>query len=736
MNPQGRAMIARRTVVMSAALVAALGLAACHKKDEAVAADPQAVTAAQNAISAPAWMRQHLPAQTVGYMRIPSPWAMLGGVPNGRPLDAALSSKAHLDAIARIRNSMASDKALADLKIAGVVNLLLNDLRSPLEIALVDPLGIPAPTSRLVLTALLDYPSVDAFNARIASLDASTPLLAAPLDAQGNGQLASGGAIRYVAAEHRLWITQAAQAPSDKATLDEVLASFGKAAPGAAPATLAALEPRIDTSGEGLFGWISVRGMGGIAAAQAGDNPFGRLPSDFASKADAIAFGGGTVDGRAQFRIIAHAPGARALQYLAPSAFSPTLKTVGEPRWAMTVSLPDEKTYQTFEGNLNLDFGTEAAQRYRAAVEKIRARYGAGPSDWFRWFGPEMVVFSDDTGLFYALHTPDRKEWYSRIESMAAKGWKTGVTKVDGTSVHWLSMPGPGEADLPPNAPESLKPFASFLSRLGGRSYWVEDGDWVVMAKVPQALADRAAGNPGTSLVDWFKARAYPGTRTLVGFTASTRDAQREAYYSYIQILQILGSAVGADIDISTLPSAHTLNLPEDGVIGAALEVDPDTLAVSFTYEQSPVELVGEVGGMGLVAGTAIVAAIAVPQYQEYTLRSQVASALDAASAAKAAVTEARQRTGKFPASNKAAGLGEPTSLGNDVAGSVEVGAGGEIVVTIDAKPPRKADARLDGGTLVLTPRVQGHSVAWGCSGEGIDEKYLPLTCRDEPLEP
>lgn len=189
-------------------------------------------------------------------------------------------------------------------------------------------------------------------------------------------------------------------------------------------------------------------------------------------------------------------------------------------------------------------------------------------------------------------------------------------------------------------------------------------------------------------------------------------------------------------MDISRLPSAHTLNLPEKGVIGAAVEVDPETLAISFTYEQSPVELVGSVGGMGIVAGTAIIAAIAVPQYQNYTLRSQVSGALAAADIVKVAVAEHRQSTGKFPASNKAAGLGAPESLGNDYAGSVEVGPGGEIVVTMDATPPHKTDARLDSATLVLTPRVEGHTVSWGCSGEGVDAKYLSASCRDEPLLP
>jgi Tfp pilus assembly protein PilE len=729
-------MIARRTVMLSAATFAALGLLACHRKDEAAAADPKAVASAQAAIAAPAWMRQHLPAQTVAYLRIPSPWSMLGGVPNGRPLDAALSTKAHLDAIARIREGMAKDKVLADLKLAPLVNLLLGDLRSPVEIALVDPLGIPAPTSRLVVTALLDHPSVEALNARIAALGTSTPLLAAPLDAQGYGRLASGGAIRYVAAEHRLWITQSARVPSDNATLDDVVASFGKADSASAPATLVALEPRVDTSGEGLFGWAAVRGVGGIAAAQAGDSPFGRLPADLASKTDAIAFGGGTVDGRAQFRVIAHAPQARLLQYLAPASFAPTLKSVGEPHWAMTLALPDAKAYKSVEDNLNLDFGPQAAQAYHASVAKMQARYGAGPADWFRWFGPEFLVFSDDAGLFYAVRTPDRKDWYARIESMAAKGWKSGVTAIDGTEVHWVSMPGPGEDDLPPGTDPSLKPLMALVTRFGGRSYWVEDGDWVVMAKVPQALSDRAAARPDTSLADWFKARAYPGGRTLLGYTATTRDAQREAYYSYIQVLQFLGGAVGADVDIGSLPPAHTLHLPEKGVIGAALEADRDTLAVSLTWEQSPVELVGEAGGVGTVAGAAIVAAIAVPQYQQYMLRSQVASALDAASAAKAAVEQRRQATGKFPGSNAAAGLGAPASLGNDYAGTVEVGAGGQIVVRMDATPPHKADPRLGSAALVLTPRLEAHSISWGCSGEGVEQKYLPVTCRERPLTP
>ena len=369
-------MIARRTVLLSAAITAALGLAACHKKEDAPTADPKAVAAAQDAIAAPAWLRQHLPAQTVAYLRLPSPWAVVGGVPNGRPLDAALSVKANLDAVAKLRETIAKDKVLADAKIGPALTLLLSDLRSPLEIALIDPLGIPSPTSRVVATGRFSFDSIDAFNARLASLNA--PLLAAPLDAQGNGKLASGGSVRYVVGEHRLWVTQSMQQPSDEHTIDELVATFGKSSPTTAPATLGTLETHIDTSGEGLFGWATIRGIGAVAANQAGESPFGKLPTDFASKADALAFGSGTVDGRGQFRLVVHAPQARVLQYAAPRSFAPTLKSVGEPRWAMTFALPNAEGYKAFEDNLNLDFGAEKAktimQKGRDYVQGLIAR--------------------------------------------------------------------------------------------------------------------------------------------------------------------------------------------------------------------------------------------------------------------------------------------------------------------------------------------------------------------------
>ncbi|MGA7439644.1 MAG: pilin, partial [Luteibacter sp.] len=492
-------------------------------------------------------------------------------------------------------------------------------------------------------------------------------------------------------------------------------------------------------SGEGLFGWVTVRGVGAIAAAQAGDSPLGKLPADFAAKADAIAFGAGTVNGRGQAQFLIHSPQARVLQYLAPSSFAPTFKTVGEAHWAFTFAAPTADAWKTMAGNLNLDFGPEGAKKIGEFGDKMQKRLHMAPTDYFSWFGPEYVFFADDAGTYTAVRVRDWKAWRDRIAQNAQFGWKAGTTKVDGAEVHWLTAPTAIDDQIEPNTPPEVQGIMRLFARTGGRAWWVEEGDWAIFAKVPQALSDRVAAGPDASMEDWFKAHAFPGQRTVMGFSATSHGAQRDAYYTYLSVLQAIQGISGSDGNVSALPSAHTLGLPDKGVIGAGLEIDKETLGFSVTYEQSPVELAGVGGGatgMATVATAAIIAAIAIPQYQVYTIRSQVGAAEASMGAVKVAVTEHRLATGKFPANNAAAGLGKPDTLGDNFLGSIEIGPGGEIVGTFDTTPPHKTDAKLEGGLLIMTPAVEGKSVQWRCSAEGIDPKYLPAACRDEPIEP
>jgi type IV pilus assembly protein PilA len=145
---------------------------------------------------------------------------------------------------------------------------------------------------------------------------------------------------------------------------------------------------------------------------------------------------------------------------------------------------------------------------------------------------------------------------------------------------------------------------------------------------------------------------------------------------------------------------------------------------------------------MIVVAIIGILAAIAIPAYQTYTIRAKVSEALGFADAAKVAVSEAYTSGGTWPATNAAAGLdATPTNISSKYVNSVTVGASGVVSVLTGHDMDAVAT-----GTLILTPATSPNGdVTWICNthalGGGavavvaatagtIPGKYLPANCR------
>ena len=159
---------------------------------------------------------------------------------------------------------------------------------------------------------------------------------------------------------------------------------------------------------------------------------------------------------------------------------------------------------------------------------------------------------------------------------------------------------------------------------------------------------------------------------------------------------------------------------------------------------------------MIVVAIIGILAAIAIPAYQDYTIRTQVSEGLTLAADIKAGIAEYASQTGDWPATLVEAGLGSAAAAA-DKSGryveSIDV-EDGTITITYG----RDANTRIVASTLSLQPVVnENGDVVWVCGnandplntyvnsagalGTGVDspdgvtdlsDKHVPASCRTD----
>lgn len=130
---------------------------------------------------------------------------------------------------------------------------------------------------------------------------------------------------------------------------------------------------------------------------------------------------------------------------------------------------------------------------------------------------------------------------------------------------------------------------------------------------------------------------------------------------------------------------------------------------------------------MIVVAILAILMAIAIPAYQDYTIRSQVSEGMNLGGGARTAVAEYWTNTGNWPTDNDEAGLDTNTNISGEYVNDVAV-SNGVITATFNST---NANTAIQGDTLVLSPTSSGGSVSWSCDTGTIENKYLPSRCRD-----
>ncbi|HGG9917900.1 TPA: pilin [Neisseria meningitidis] len=150
---------------------------------------------------------------------------------------------------------------------------------------------------------------------------------------------------------------------------------------------------------------------------------------------------------------------------------------------------------------------------------------------------------------------------------------------------------------------------------------------------------------------------------------------------------------------------------------------------------------------MIVIAIVGILAAVALPAYQDYTARAQVSEAILLAEGQKSAVTEYYLNHGIWPGDNSSAGVASSTDIKGKYVAGVKVEKG-VITATMLSTGVNK---EIQGKKLSLWAKRQDGSVKWFCGQpvernannadavaaaktgtNKIDTKHLPSTCRDD----
>ena len=144
---------------------------------------------------------------------------------------------------------------------------------------------------------------------------------------------------------------------------------------------------------------------------------------------------------------------------------------------------------------------------------------------------------------------------------------------------------------------------------------------------------------------------------------------------------------------------------------------------------------------MIVVAIIGILAALAIPAYQDYTIRAQVSEGLSLAGGAKASMSEYYQDKGSWPENNTAAGLAAKDDIKGKYVTEVDVsriGTGAAAKGVIKVKYGAGANSKIIDAILELEGSdATGGSISWVCKGGSggtnslsNNQKWLPTACR------
>lgn len=711
------------------ALAVVVGLSACGESGgpETHSAPMANASQVESTFGQAPWLRDRMPADAIVYARLPNPWRTLLG-PAGKDSDRMFQSQAWVDAVNQVRTDLGKNALTGDASSPAMG--LLYRISSPVEIAVVAAGRMASPAANVYATVGLDY-------ADAASLAAAlTAGFGQPIsfDAEGYASGPAGAApvfLHFDAASKRLSVLGGmyANLESLKATRKQIDESKPETRPNLT------LEREIDADGHGMVIWADVEAMRPILGAAI--PPGEEAPAALLAATRRIAIGWGSVDGHGRASLRAEVSGAPWASYLPSEPRKVDIQASGTTTMSVSFALPVAADVERILAGI-AEQDPEASTQWAKSSAEFEKATGLKPIELLQPFGPDVAGFADDAGEFLAVRLRDAAA-FATLKQKLAQSLKLEFqsSAVAGGTVHSVRIPS--LVELAQQFGEKATPegdaarLLEAYGRIGSHMYWIEDGSWLVLASVPQPLMDRLSLGASTPLTT-------SATPPLLQISGKVQDAQRWVYHAWLGLLPTLSDLAQSKLDLTKLPTARQLGLARQAPVSFALDLSATRVVMDVDYSAHPLEALG--GGQGGIVVAAILAAVAIPAYQDYTVRARLSEAMSSSAELKTAIAEHYAANGSLPVEAAELGIELPIAVGDDLA-SIDLD-NGAIVIHFGS-----AVSQLSGTYLYLLPSGDENAITgWQCGSNGaiadgllvsmgedtlptdVPERYLPTQCR------
>lgn len=677
-------------------------------------------------VSAPALLRTRLPDNALAYLRVPSLWALLGKSKGG-VMTQALESAASIDAIMTLRQQL-QNNILTPLmpQMDALSKLLLTDLRSPLEAALLVPAEQPM-NSQVLLSAKFSYQNVAELQPLLASVIALDPRLQwqSELNEEGYGSLSVAPfaviQIHFDVLEQRLYMLAAQALPGD------ALKNLSAALKINDNHTMHALEAKIDQSGQGLFAWVDAKSATGVAQQMLPPQQLAMLQMSGALELRGLAAGVGVSDGKGRTKLIVDMPKAGFRNFIPSINAELDLEAAGKPGAVAMLGLPSAADLAMIEQSIEM-LNPPGVEEYREFKEEFKTTLGFALEEWFEALGPELMFVYDRAGPYSAIRLRDADKFAELIELLQQRhGFKLETREIQGNTYHHLMIPNFLEEMAEEQGITDLQTQLMMQTTFSMPShiYWKQEENYLILASIPQVLMDRDYIGSKTIVRDWLSdTQKFDGSDTLLGFSLQVQSVSPLFHAWNLQLLQFLGDIVKQPIDLFALPSALELQLPDDGSYSLKLASNDDYLTFEIAYEVHPLEFLMAGNSMAIIAAAGVVAAVAIPAYEDYTTRSEVSEGMLEAEPMKYAVAEFYQANGRFPDQEEFAEM-LATEAYLYMLTDISIDSDSGMLTLFFSEYDF-----YDGHQVFLTPMVEnGNFINWQCSAD-LADKWLPASCR------